>query len=61
MLERELGEVRGAVEGVSRTVGARLDQLGAELKDDVERAGNTLAAYIGELEDRLSRARPGPS
>ena len=60
MLERELNEVRDAIDGVSRTVGARLDQLGAELRGDIERAGNTLAAYIGELEDRLGRVRPGP-
>lgn len=60
MLERELGEVRSAIEAVPRTVGARLEQLEAELRGDIERAGNTLAAYIGELEDRLGRARPDP-
>jgi uncharacterized integral membrane protein len=60
-LERELGEARRATEAVSQTVLARLDQLGAELRGELERAGNTLAAYIGELEDRLSRPGPGPS
>jgi hypothetical protein len=59
MLERELGEVRAAIEDVSRTAGTRLDQLRAEIQGDIERAGNTLAAYIGELEDRLGGARPG--
>jgi hypothetical protein len=32
---------------------ARLDELQRELRDEIHTAGNTLAAYIGELEDRL--------
>jgi CheY-specific phosphatase CheX len=32
---------------------ARLDQLDRELRSAVEESGNTLTAYIGELEDRL--------
>jgi uncharacterized integral membrane protein len=36
-------------------VEARLDQLDRDLRSVVEQAGNTLAAYIGELEDRLER------
>lgn len=32
---------------------ARLDQVEHELRAAVEESGNTLAAYIGELEDRL--------
>jgi hypothetical protein len=59
-LERELGEVRDASEAGTRGVIARLDQVDAGLKGEIERAGNTLAAYIGELEDRLGRTRPGP-
>ena len=35
---------------------ARLDQLDRELRAAVEQSGNTLAAYIGEIEDRLERA-----
>lgn len=35
---------------------ARLDQLERELRSALEQSGNTLAAYIGELEDRLERA-----
>lgn len=34
---------------------ARLDQLDRDLRTAVEQAGNTLAAYIGELEDRFDR------
>jgi len=36
---------------------ARLNQLERDLRSDVEQAGNTLAAYIGELEDRLERGK----
>lgn len=60
-LGQELEEVRSAIEAESQRVSSRLDQLGGELKGDIERAGNTLAAYIGELEDRLGKPRPGPS
>jgi len=35
---------------------SRFGLLGEELRSTVERAGNTLAAYIGEVEDRLERA-----
>jgi len=32
----------------------RIDRVEQELREDIERAGNTLAAYIGELEDQLT-------
>lgn len=42
---------------------ARLDQLDSDLRSSVEQTGNTLSAYIDELEDRLETAgavpRPG--
>lgn len=34
---------------------ARLDQLDNDLRAAVEQAGNTLSAYIGELEDRIEK------
>lgn len=40
---------------------ARVDQLAIELRAAIDESGNTLAAYIGELEDRLDQthtARP---
>ncbi len=37
----------------------RLDQLENDLRAAVEQSGNTLAAYIGEIEDRLERAGGG--
>jgi hypothetical protein len=33
----------------------RVDQLELDLRSFVEQSGNTLAAYIGELEDRLEK------
>lgn len=34
---------------------ARIDKLEHELRTSMEQSGNTLAAYIGELEDRLEK------
>ena len=36
---------------------ARLDALQHELRLGIEQSGNTVAAHLGELEDRLERAR----
>ncbi|MGH2626316.1 MAG: hypothetical protein ACRDHY_06645 [Anaerolineales bacterium] len=55
-LETELGELRARPAAAGDIV-ARLDQMKAGLRAEVERAGNTLAAYIGELEDRLGKSR----
>jgi DNA anti-recombination protein RmuC len=38
----------------------RLTRLQAEIESRIEQSGNTLAAYIGELEDRLERASGKP-
>lgn len=40
---------------------ARLDLLDQDLRASVEQSGNTLAAYIGELEDRLERGTHAPT
>jgi hypothetical protein len=60
LLESELGELRTLPAAAARDIIARLDQADAGLRGEIERAGNTLAAYIGELEDRLGRSRPDP-
>lgn len=41
----------------------RLDQLEHTLRDQMEKSGNILAAYIGELEDQITGQdrHPGPS
>jgi uncharacterized integral membrane protein len=52
-LSKEIADSRIAVE-------THLDRLDLDLRSVVEQAGNTLAAYIGELEDRLERGKMGP-
>ena len=51
-LTKEITESRIALE-------TRLDRLERDLQSIVEQAGNTLAAYIGELEDRLEHGKTG--
>jgi uncharacterized membrane protein len=62
-----LTDLRTSVEGGLRALGeqssesrvteaARLDQLERNLQATIEQVGNTLSAYIGELEDRLERS-----
>jgi uncharacterized integral membrane protein len=53
-LEAELGALRTLTGDSVRQAIARVDRAEETLKGEVERAGNTLAAYIGELEDRLT-------
>ena len=61
-LQTELTALRAVPETTSRDVIARLERVETELRAEIERSGNTLAAYIGELEDRLARGdRPGPT
>jgi hypothetical protein len=56
-LEMELKRQAGLDVESKAVVLARLDQLDRDLRSAVEQSGNTLAAYIGELEDRLERGR----
>lgn len=57
-LEAELGRLDAARAQGEAALTARIDRLEADLRAAVEQAGNTLAAYIGELEDRFE-ARDG--
>lgn len=58
-LDTELRRIGDQV-AESRTAAiARLDHAERELRTAVDQAGNTLAAYIGELEDRLERKAEG--
>jgi uncharacterized integral membrane protein len=54
-LEAELQKIRYRSELAETGVIARLDQLDRELRAAIEQSSNTLAAHIGELEDRLQR------
>lgn len=58
-LEGELKRLEGLDAESRAAVQARLDQLDHDLRSAVEEAGNTLAAYFGELEDRLERGALG--
>jgi uncharacterized integral membrane protein len=54
-LENELPKLADQTANLRTDVQTRLEQLGHNLRSAIEQAGNTLAAYIGELEDRLER------
>jgi uncharacterized integral membrane protein len=54
-LEDELRKLTDKNEASRAGIIARLDQLDRELRAAVEQSGNALAAYIGEIEDRLER------
>jgi uncharacterized integral membrane protein len=58
-LETELGKLANQTEECRAGVLARLDQLEGNLRSAVDQSGNTLAAYIGEIEDRLERTAGG--
>jgi uncharacterized integral membrane protein len=60
-LEVEVRELAKQLEEMRSVMAARLDQLDRELRSVVEQSGNTLAAYIGELEDRIEQANRGHS
>lgn len=54
-LEAVLPKLAEDIAGARAAAETRLDRLEGELRSVVEQTGNTLAAYIGELEDRLER------
>jgi uncharacterized integral membrane protein len=58
-LESEFQKMRYRNELAETGVTARVDQMERDLRAAIEQAGNTLAAYIGEIDDRLQRERPG--
>ena len=54
-LEAELTKQTNQQEALQGSLIARIDQLEHDLRTATEQSGNTLAAYIGELEDRLEK------
>jgi len=58
-LEAEMAKFAGQAADLRTDVQTRLDQLDQNLRSAIEQAGNTLAAYIGELEDHLERGTAG--
>lgn len=57
-LEAEFARQATREAGLDATLHARLDTLEQQLKASVEQQGDSLSAFVGELEDRLSRERP---
>ena len=60
-LETELGRLEEKTEESKVGVLAKLEALERDLRLVVEQSGNTLAAYIGEIEDRLEQTSGGRS
>lgn len=60
-LESELLRLGERNEESKVVVVAKLEALERELASVIQQSGNTLAAYIGEIEDRLERASSGRS
>ncbi|MGE5304519.1 MAG: LapA family protein [Alphaproteobacteria bacterium] len=58
-LETEIGKLANQTENSKTAVLARLDAMDRDLRSTVEQSGNTLAAYIGEIDDRVERAIGG--
>jgi uncharacterized integral membrane protein len=54
LLETRLLHLEDQSREVQAGVVKRLDQLDGEMRLALEQTGNTLAAYIGELEDRMT-------
>ena len=58
-LEGEIGKLASQNNESKTAVLARLDEIERNLRSTVEQSGNTLAAYIGEIDDRVERAIGG--
>jgi hypothetical protein len=54
-MEAQLRDLENQGKDSSAAIIARLDELERQLRSTVEQSGNTLAAYIGEIEDRVER------
>ncbi|HSK29850.1 MAG TPA: LapA family protein [Candidatus Limnocylindria bacterium] len=58
-LESEFELLANQNEGVKTELLARLDEIDRAVRGAIEQSGNSLAAYLGEIEDRLERAGGG--
>jgi hypothetical protein len=58
-MEAQLDELENQITGSKTALLARLDEVERSLRSTVEQSGNTLAAYMGEIEDRFARAQGG--
>ena len=58
-METELRNLDTQMKESKTTILTRLDALERDTRSAVEQSGNTLAAYLGEIEDRFERAAGG--
>ena len=58
-LEAELRKLANQTDEAKAGLFTRLEQLERDLRLTVEQSGNTLAAYLGEIEDRFERTMGG--
>ena len=60
-LEAELQELARRNDNDQAALLAKLDALERDLRSTVEQSVNSLAAYLGEIDDKLEKAGAGPS
>ena len=58
-LEAELRKLANQTDEAKAGLLSRLDQLDRDLRSTVEQSANSLAAYLGEIEDRFERTSGG--
>ncbi|HEY7716824.1 MAG TPA: LapA family protein [Candidatus Binatia bacterium] len=59
LLEQERREMVAQSGESKSAILTRLDEIERELRATIEQSSNTLAAYIGEVDDRMERAKSG--
>ena len=59
-LDGELRRIEGQGAASTREVVARVEQLERRLQDNLAETTRTLAAYLGEVDDKLDRLQPPP-
>jgi len=59
LMEAEFRKTEERFTRTHTTLLQRLDQIEGNLRTSVEQAGSTLAAYLGEIDDRLDSRGPG--
>jgi len=55
LIESELQKLDARDQAATAAMTACLDRMERELRTAIEESGNTLAAYIGEMDDRIER------
>lgn len=58
-LDLRLDELGQQLRAPGESATARIDALEESLREHIDHAGNTLAAYIGEVDDRIERLAGG--